>query len=48
MKIGLDAMGGDFAPRVTVEGAHAALAHLSEQTTLVLFGDRAALAAADN
>ncbi len=48
MKIGLDAMGGDFAPQVTVEGAHAALAHLSEQTTLVLFGDRAALAAADN
>lgn len=41
-------MGGDFAPRVTVEGAHAALAHLSEGTTLVLFGDRAAMAAADH
>lgn len=40
-------MGGDFAPQVTVEGAHAALAHLSPGTTLVLFGDRAALAAAD-
>ena len=41
-------MGGDYAPRVAVEGAHAALTHLSEETTLVLFGDRAALAAADN
>ena len=40
-------MGGDFAPRVTVEGAHAALTHLSAETTLVLFGDRAALAAED-
>lgn len=48
MRIGLDAMGGDYAPRVTVEGAHAALTHLSEGTTLVLFGDRAALAAEDN
>ncbi|MDE5944818.1 MAG: phosphate acyltransferase [Rikenella sp.] len=48
MRIGLDAMGGDYAPRVAVEGAHAALTHLSEETTLVLFGDRAALAAADN
>lgn len=48
MRIGLDAMGGDFAPRVTVEGAHAALTHLSEGTTLVLFGDREALRAEDS
>ncbi len=48
MRIGLDAMGGDFAPRVTVEGAHAALAHLSETTTLVLFGDRQALQKEDS
>lgn len=48
MRIGLDAMGGDFAPQVTVEGAHAALTHLSAETTLVLFGDRTALAAADS
>ena len=48
MRIGLDAMGGDYAPRVTVEGARAALTHLSEGTTLVLFGDRAALAAEDS
>lgn len=47
MRIGLDAMGGDFAPQVTVAGAHAALAHLSPQTTLVLFGDRDVLQAED-
>lgn len=48
MRIGLDAMGGDYAPRVAVEGARAALTHLSEETTLVLFGDRAALTAEDS
>lgn len=48
MRIGLDAMGGDFAPRVTVAGAHAALAHLSENTTLVLFGERSALEKEDS
>lgn len=47
MRIGLDAMGGDFAPQVTVEGAYRALAHLSPGTTLVLFGDRDALNAED-
>lgn len=47
MRIGLDAMGGDFAPQVTVEGAHRALARLSPGTTLVLFGDRDALRAED-
>lgn len=47
MRIGLDAMGGDYAPRVTVAGAHAALAHLSESTTLVLFGNRTILANED-
>lgn len=40
-------MGGDFAPQVTVEGAHRALARLSPGTTLVLFGDRDALRAED-
>lgn len=48
MRIGLDAMGGDYAPRVAVEGARAALTHLSEGTTLVLFGDQAALTAEDS
>lgn len=47
MRIGLDAMGGDFAPQVTVEGAHRALARMSSGTTLVLFGDRDALKAED-
>lgn len=47
MRIGLDAMGGDFAPQVTVEGAHRALARLSPGTTLVLFGDRELLKAED-
>lgn len=40
-------MGGDFAPRVTVEGAFRALEHLDANTTLVLFGDREALKAQD-
>lgn len=40
-------MGGDFAPQVTVEGAHRALARLSPGTTLVLFGDRELLKAED-
>lgn len=40
MRIGLDAMGGDFAPRVTVEGAAAALEFMAADTTIVLFGDR--------
>lgn len=47
MRIGLDAMGGDFAPQVAVEGAYAALSQMSAGTTLVLFGDREALAAYD-
>lgn len=47
MRIGLDAMGGDYAPQVTVEGAYMALPQLSAETTLVLFGDRAALQAVD-
>lgn len=47
MKIGLDAMGGDFAPRVTVEGAYNALQHLAPDTVLVLFGDRQAIQAND-
>lgn len=47
MRIGLDAMGGDYAPQVTVDGAYAALPHLSADTTLVLFGDREAIRACD-
>ena len=40
MKIGLDIMGGDYAPKATVLGAIAALEALSEDQTLVLFGDK--------
>ena len=40
MKIGLDIMGGDFAPKATVLGAIAALKTLSADQKLVLFGDK--------
>jgi glycerol-3-phosphate acyltransferase PlsX len=40
MKIGLDIMGGDYAPKATVLGAIAALKALSANQTLVLFGDK--------
>lgn len=39
MKIGLDIMGGDFAPNATVEGAILAYNELPEGVDLVLFGD---------
>ncbi len=38
MKIALDAMGGDFAPQATVEGALIALSELPEDSTLLLVG----------
>ncbi len=40
MKIGLDIMGGDYAPKATVLGAIAAHQNLSEKQHLVLFGDK--------
>ena len=40
MKIGLDAMGGDFAPDSTIEGAVDSLQHLSGDQKLVLIGDK--------
>ena len=39
MKIGLDVMGGDFAPDTTIEGAILALKELDPADVLVLFGD---------
>jgi phosphate acyltransferase len=39
MKIGLDVMGGDFAPDAIVEGAVDSLMHLSSADELVLIGD---------
>jgi glycerol-3-phosphate acyltransferase PlsX len=40
MKIGLDIMGGDFAPGATVAGAILALKDLSAGDRIVLFGDK--------
>lgn len=49
LKIGVDAMGGDFAPEAAVKGAVMALEELGAQSRIVLFGDeekiRAILAA---
>lgn len=39
MKIGLDVMGGDFAPDAIIEGAVDALENFSSDETLVLLGD---------
>jgi len=39
MRIGIDIMGGDFAPDVTVKGAIEALKELTDDTVVVLFGD---------
>jgi phosphate acyltransferase len=43
MKIGLDVMGGDFAPEAIIEGAVDSLKHLSKEERLVLIGDEAAI-----
>ena len=40
IKIGLDAMGCDFAPRAAVEGAVMALEELGDDCRVVLFGDK--------
>ena len=39
VRIGIDAMGGDFAPEVAVEGAVMALKKIGKQSRVVLFGD---------
>ena len=41
MKIGLDAMGGDFAPKAVIEGAVDVLPRLDADTRIVLIGDEA-------
>jgi glycerol-3-phosphate acyltransferase PlsX len=43
MRIGLDVMGGDFAPDSIIEGAVDSLQHLSENEQLVLIGDETAI-----
>lgn len=40
MRIGIDAMGGDYAPETVVQGAIDALGFLAEGSVIVLFGDR--------
>ena len=40
MKLGLDVMGGDFAPASVIEGAIDSLQYLSPGDKLVLIGDR--------
>jgi phosphate acyltransferase len=40
MRIGLDVMGGDFAPDAIIEGAVDSLKHLSVNEKLVLIGDK--------
>ncbi|MCB0396554.1 MAG: phosphate acyltransferase PlsX [Flavobacteriales bacterium] len=45
MKLGIDMMGGDYAPGNTVAGALLALPHLSTDTILVLIGDQGKLEA---
>ncbi len=39
MKIGLDVMGGDYAPEAVIEGAVDSIQHFTEGDTLVLLGD---------
>lgn len=43
MKIGLDVMGGDFAPDAIIEGAVDAISHFSDNEILVLLGDEQAI-----
>ena len=45
LKIGIDAMGGDFAPEVAVEGAIMALKKIGKDSRIVLFGDEARIRA---
>jgi phosphate acyltransferase len=43
MRIGLDVMGGDFAPDAIIEGAVDSLQHLSVDEKLVLIGDESSI-----
>jgi len=40
MKVGIDIMGGDYAPKKTVHGAILACKELAKNTTIVLFGKK--------
>lgn len=39
IRIGIDAMGGDFAPEVAIEGAILALQRVDKESRIVLYGD---------
>ncbi len=43
MRIGIDAMGGDFAPDSIIEGAVDSLQHLSADQNIILIGDEEAI-----
>ena len=43
MKLALDAMGGDNAPQINIDGAKLALEHLSSLEKLYLVGDETTL-----
>ncbi|TFH34551.1 MAG: phosphate--acyl-ACP acyltransferase, partial [Bacteroidia bacterium] len=43
MRIGLDVMGGDFAPGAVLEGALDTLPHLAQGESLVLIGDESVI-----
>lgn len=43
MRIGLDVMGGDFAPGAIIEGAVDSLNHLKADESLILIGDESAI-----
>ena len=43
MKIGLDVMGGDYAPDAVIQGAVDSLQHFSEGETLVLIGNESTI-----
>ena len=43
LRIGLDAMGGDFAPEATVKGAINAARKIARGSRIVLFGDSEAI-----
>jgi phosphate acyltransferase len=43
MRLGLDAMGGDFAPKASVEGAFLASRDLNPDDRIVLYGDEAVI-----
>ena len=41
MRIGIDILGGDYAPLATVKGSIQAYDRLKDKATIVLFGDEA-------